>query len=158
MRGGGSLRGGVDRVCCRIEDDHWRATAQGDRDRSGSRRLSRGRGAGECGRGDGCGRGTRVPCAGEAVPRGQEDHREDEAEHEQPHGYLEGDRVAVRGCDRRGLWAGAVRGQVGDLALSAIVLSTEVPIDPPTCCMVLTRAEATPESSGATPAVAVLIP
>ena len=50
-----------------------------------------------------------------------------------------------------------VRGQVAAVALSAIVLSADVPIDPPTCCIVLTSAEATPESSRATPAVAVLM-
>ncbi len=43
------------------------------------------------------------------------------------------------------------------MAVSGIVLRAEVPIDPPTCCMVLTRADATPESSRATPAVAVLM-
>ena len=37
------------------------------------------------------------------------------------------------------------------------MLITAVPIDPPTCCIVLTRAAATPESCGATPAVAVFI-
>ena len=43
------------------------------------------------------------------------------------------------------------------MAVSAIVLSADVPIDPPTCCMVLTSAEATPESWRGTPAVAVLM-
>jgi len=43
------------------------------------------------------------------------------------------------------------------VALSAIVLSAEVPMDPPTCCIVLTMADATPESSRRTPAVAVLM-
>ena len=37
------------------------------------------------------------------------------------------------------------------------MLSAAVPIEPPTCCMVLTSAEATPESRRATPAVAVLM-
>jgi hypothetical protein len=39
----------------------------------------------------------------------------------------------------------------------ATVLSAAVPIDPPTCCVVLTNAEATPESCRATPTVAVLM-
>jgi hypothetical protein len=39
------------------------------------------------------------------------------------------------------------------VALAAIVLSSEVPIDPPSCCPVLTEAEATPASWGATPYV-----
>src|ERR1039457_3278288 len=43
------------------------------------------------------------------------------------------------------------------VAVSAIVLSADVPIEPPTCCMVLTSADATPESSRLTPAVAVLM-
>jgi len=43
------------------------------------------------------------------------------------------------------------------VAVSATVLSAAVPIEPPTCCMVLTSAEATPESRRATPAVAVLM-
>ena len=38
-----------------------------------------------------------------------------------------------------------------------MVLSTAVPTEPPTCCMVLTSAEATPASCGCTPAVAVFI-
>ena len=37
------------------------------------------------------------------------------------------------------------------------MLSTAVPIEPPTCCIVLTSAAATPESCGCTPAVAVFI-
>ena len=37
------------------------------------------------------------------------------------------------------------------------LISAAVPIDPPTCCIVLTSAEATPESRRATPKVAVLI-
>ena len=36
-------------------------------------------------------------------------------------------------------------------ALAAIVLSSAVPTEPPTCCMVLTVADATPASSGSTP-------
>ena len=43
------------------------------------------------------------------------------------------------------------------VAVSATVLRAAVPIEPPTCCMVLTSAEATPESCRATPAVAVLM-
>jgi len=43
------------------------------------------------------------------------------------------------------------------VAVSASVLSAAVPIDPPTCCIVLTSAEATPESWRATPVVAVLM-
>ncbi len=39
--------------------------------------------------------------------------------------------------------------------LVAIVLSRAVPMEPPTCCEVLTVAEVTPESRAATPAVAV---
>jgi hypothetical protein len=37
------------------------------------------------------------------------------------------------------------------------VLSGEVPIEPPICCPVLTVADATPASCGATPNVPVLI-
>ena len=43
------------------------------------------------------------------------------------------------------------------VAVSAMVLGADVPIDPPTCCMVLTSAEATPESWRWEEAVAVLI-
>ncbi|CAB4936411.1 unannotated protein [freshwater metagenome] len=39
-------------------------------------------------------------------------------------------------------------------ALAATVLRSAVPIEPPTCCMVFTVADATPESSGATPEIA----
>jgi len=42
-------------------------------------------------------------------------------------------------------------------ALLASVLSSAVRIEPPTCCDVLTIAEATPASARATPAVAVAI-
>jgi hypothetical protein len=38
-----------------------------------------------------------------------------------------------------------------------MVLSRDVPIEPPTCWPVLTTAEATPASDGATPAVPVFI-
>jgi hypothetical protein len=40
--------------------------------------------------------------------------------------------------------------------LAKMVLSREVPIEPPSCCPVLTVAEATPASRGATPKVPVL--
>ena len=40
-------------------------------------------------------------------------------------------------------------------ALAAIVLSSAVPIEPPSCCPVLMLAEATPASRGATPKVPV---
>ena len=43
------------------------------------------------------------------------------------------------------------------VALAAIVLNSEVPIEPPSCCPVFTLAEATPASAGATPNVPVLI-
>lgn len=43
------------------------------------------------------------------------------------------------------------------VALSAMVLRADVPIEPPACCIVLTSAEATPESRRATPKVAVLM-
>jgi hypothetical protein len=43
------------------------------------------------------------------------------------------------------------------VTVSAMVLSADVPIDPPTCCIVLASAEATPESRRGTPAVAVLM-
>ena len=42
-------------------------------------------------------------------------------------------------------------------AEAASVLNSAVPIDPPTCCIVLTIAEATPASLGCTPNVAVAI-
>jgi hypothetical protein len=42
-------------------------------------------------------------------------------------------------------------------ALLKSVLSTAVPIEPPTCWLVLTIADATPASEGSTPSVAVLI-
>jgi hypothetical protein len=41
-------------------------------------------------------------------------------------------------------------------ALAKIVLSSAVPTEPPTCCEVLTIAEATPASEPSTPSVAVL--
>ncbi|CAM5627836.1 hypothetical protein SRIMM317S_04948 [Streptomyces rimosus subsp. rimosus] len=40
------------------------------------------------------------------------------------------------------------------VALAAMVVSRAVPIAPPTCCEVLTIAEATPASRGWTPCVA----
>ncbi len=40
------------------------------------------------------------------------------------------------------------------VAEAAIVFSSAVPIAPPTCCEVLTIAEATPASRGSTPVVA----
>ena len=43
------------------------------------------------------------------------------------------------------------------MALAATVFSSEVPIEPPSCCPVLTVAEATPASCGATPNVPVFI-
>src|SRR3954465_5156515 len=43
------------------------------------------------------------------------------------------------------------------VALAASVLSSAVPTEPPTCCIVLTVAEATPASVPSTPSVAVFI-
>ena len=79
------------------------------------------------------------------------------ADREHPGRPGEGRGVAVNGGPaRRRRWRPACdRRRMPRWRPAASVLSSAVPIEPPTCCPVLTSAEATPTSAPATPRVAV---
>ena len=107
------------------------------------------------GRSFGCCRGG--PEFGKPLLGWQQDDREDHTETEDSRGHRKGHGVPVGGRDRRRQRPRVVRGEVAGRRGQRDGAQRGDPIDPPTCCMVLTSAEATPESWRGTPAVAVLM-